>query len=207
MSLRLVTDASAEPISLADIKTHLRLSTVSTVEDDYLNRKIKAARRKAESLTKRCCLPQTWKLTLDGFPGDEIVLMRAPLSSVATDVVITYLDAASGNSTTLSTSYYGIDYEAEPGRIYLKDGYDWPETYTDRQAVTVQFVAGFKINTAVTPSTDTTPEEIEDWIMMRAAAAYEWREPLVDGKVEVQELPRSYMDGLLDEYCLIDVRP
>jgi len=207
-SLRLITDATAEPVSLADIKLHMRMSTVDTTEDALLTAMIKSARFYAENYTKRCLLPQTWKLTLEGFPSNEIPLMRSPLSTASSDVVITYMDPTSGNSTTLSTSYYNVDYMSEPGRVYLKDGVEWPDHYIDRQAVTIQFVAGFPINTAVTPSTDTCPEDIESWIKLRVASMYEHRESLIASQgISFDKMPRQFVDGLLDRHVLIEVNP
>lgn len=200
-SLRLITDATAEPVSLADIKVHLGLSTVTTTQDSLLTGLIKGARKHGENYMKRCCLPQAWQLKLDAFE-DEIILPRAPLSSASSDVVITYLDGASGNSTTLATSCYTVDMDSEPGRITLAYNQTWPNVYPVDNAVTINFKAGYPLDIS---SVDTCPEEIETWIKMRVGALYENREHLSDR--QAQELPRSFMDGLLDEYILIEVAP
>lgn len=205
MTLRLVTDATAEPVSVADLKTWMRLSTSDTAEDALLLSLEKAARRHAENYTGRCCLPQTYKLVMPDFK-DEIILPRAPLSTASSDVVITYLDAASGDSTSLSSTVYDVDVDAEPGRVFLRDGQEWPDHWEARNAVQIQFVAGFPINTAATPATDTTPESIETYIKVRVAQMYEHREAMVPGQT-MTELPRSFVDGLLDGDVLIDVRP
>lgn len=200
-SLRLITDATAEPVSLADIKVHLGLSTVTTTQDSLLTGLIKGVRKHGENYMKRCCLPQAWQLKLDAFE-DEIILPRAPLSSASSDVVITYLDGASGNSTTLATSCYTVDMDSEPGRITLAYNQTWPNVYPVDNAVTINFKAGYPLDIS---SVDTCPEEIETWIKMRVGALYENREHLSDR--QAQELPRSFMDGLLDEYILIEVAP
>ena len=201
-TLKLITDSTAEPVSVADLKLFMRLSTVSTTEDALLAALEKAARKHAENFTRRPCMPQTFQLVMDGFPGSEIILPRAPLSSTASDVVITYLDAVSANSTSLSTSVYGVDTLAEPPRVFLLDGQDWPDHYTQRNAVTVQFVAGYPLDSSSAPA---PPEGITNWIKMRVSQMYEYREPMQAGNMT--ELPRSYVDGLLDPYVLIDVRP
>ncbi len=209
MTLRLITDATAEPVTLADMKTWMRLSTVGTAEDALLLSLEKTARQYCENYTKRPCLPQTFQLILGSFTegqrgDDEIILPRAPLSTATTDVVITYLDAVSGDSTTLSSTVYGVDIAAEPGRVFLKDGQVWPDHYTQRNAVTIQFVAGCTVTTAA-PATDACPEDIETWIKMRVAQMYEHRESLQAGNLT--EMPHSYVDGLLDRHVLIDVGP
>jgi len=206
-TLKLITDSTAEPVSVADLKLFMRLSTVSTTEDALLAALEKAARKHAENFTQRPCMPQTFQLIMDEFPDSEIILPRAPLSSTSGDVAITYLDAVSANSTTLSTAVYGVDTLAEPPRVFLKDGQDWPDHYTQRNAITVQFVAGYPLDSS---SGAAPPEGITHWIKMRVSQMYEYREPIQAGNVNernVNELPRSFVDGLLDPYVLIDVRP
>lgn len=203
-SLRIMTDATAEPVTLDEVKIYLRLQATYEDEDDLLTRWIKEARKEAEHKTRRACLPQTWKLFLDNFES-TMVLPRAPLSSNTTDVVITYLDEASGQSTTLPSTYYTVDYDSEPGRVRLAYDSDWPDVYPVPNAVQISFVAGFKLNTAVTPTTDTCPEGIEDWIMMRVAQKYEDRKPTVDRQTNL--IDRQFVDGLLDEHILIEVSP
>lgn len=207
-SLRLVTDATAEPVSLEDLKTQIRLASTETDEDALLEGLITVARKAAENKTRRACLPQTWQLKLDDF-ADEMVLPRAPLSSASTDVVITYLDAASGNSTTLPSTHYTVDADSEPGRVFLAYDSEWPDVYPVPNAVTITFKAGYPVTTSA-PTTDTCPKAMETWIKMRAAALYEQRESHLlagFGGQAFQELPHSFYDGLLDDLVLIEVGP
>ncbi len=203
-SLRLVTDATAEPVTVDDLKLHLRLDTTYTTEDELLTGLIKIARKEAENRTRRALLPETWKLTLDDFE-DEMVLNVSPLSTASTDVTITYLDETSGDSTTLASTYYRVDVDSEPGRVRLGYESSWPTPYDVKGAVSIQFKAGFPINTAATPATDTCPEPIEQWIKMRAAGLYEMRESHTERPV--QEQARSFLDGLLDPYVIVEMGP
>lgn len=204
-TLRLVTDATAEPVTLADLKIYIGLSTVTTVEDTLLNSMEKAARHYCENYTKKPCLPQTFQLIVDEWPeNDEFTLPRYPLSTSTADVVITYLDAVSGNSTTLNSTVYGIDHYAEPPRIFLNDGSEWPSHYTQRNAITVQFIAGCTLTTAA-PATDNCPEEMETWIKMRVKQMYDNRDIVQHGNITI--MANSYVDGLLDAHKMPDVRP
>lgn len=202
-SLRLVTDATAEPVTVDELKIHLRLDTTYTTEDDLLTGLIKIARKEAENRTRRACLPQTWKLTIDDFE-DDMVLNVSPLSTETTDIAITYLDETSGDSTSLASTYFRIDADSEPGRIRLGYESDWPSVYPVKGAVQVTFKAGYPVTT-VAPVTDTCPESIEQWIKMRAAGLYEMRESHTERPV--QEQARSFIDGLLDPYVLMEVDP
>lgn len=142
MSLFLVTAPASEPVSLADLKLHLRVDT--TAEDDLIAGLGVTARQYAEAFTQRAIPLQTWDLKLEGFPcGSEFYLPLAPCVSVTS---ITYVDT-NGDSQTLATSVYDTDLPTGPsaraGRIFLKYSQQWPQTRSIPNAVTVRFVAGY----------------------------------------------------------------
>lgn len=148
MSLFLVTSPASEPVSLSELKLHLRVD--STAEDDLIAGLNVSARDYAESFTHRAIPQQTWDLKLEGFPcGSEFYLPKAPCVSVTS---ITYIDT-DGDTQTLATTVYGTDLPPGPharaGRIYLKYQQVWPQTRAIPNAVTVRFVAGYS-GTAVT---------------------------------------------------------
>jgi len=142
MSLTLVTAPTAEPVSLADVKLHLRVDT--TAEDDLIDGLVVSARDYAESFTRRAFPQQTWDLKSDGFPcAPEFYLPKAPCLSVTS---IAYIDT-DGATQTLATSVYDTDLPTGPmaraGRIFLKYQQVWPQTRDIPNAVTVRFVAGY----------------------------------------------------------------
>lgn len=148
MSLFLVTAPAAEPVSLADVKLHLRVDT--TAENDLIAGLNTTARQYAEAFTQRAIPQQTWDWKLDAFPcGSEFYLPKAPCISVTS---ISYVDT-NGDSQTLATTVYDTDLPTGPharaGRIFLKYGQSWPQTRDIPNAVTVRFVAGYS-GTAVT---------------------------------------------------------
>lgn len=205
MPLKLVTDATAEPVTLAELKEQLRVSTSTGIEDNILQSYIQSARKLAENKTCRAFMPQTWKLVLDDFPGDDaaIILPIAPLSSSATDVVISFLDEASGNTTTLSATAYTVDSDSEPGRVYPSYGNEWPTNVRDvPNAVSIQFVCGYPLSSS--SGANTSIEPLKNWIKVRCAMWYEHREPVIEGKV-VTDVKRDYVEGLLDPYILPEV--
>ncbi len=198
--LTLVTPATSEPITVADVKIHLRIT--STEDDLMIPSLITAARMQAEHYTKRQFMPATWKLILQDFPGTtgDIILPRPPLSSSATDVSISfYKDTTIVNdSTSVASSIYTIDYLKEPGRIYPIYGNEWPSCVTDykKDAVQITFKSGATV----------VDEPIKLWIKMRVASMYENREPLYEGKFGIQllSLSHNFYDGLLDPYKVYD---
>ncbi len=142
MSLFLVTAPSSEPVSLSELKLHLRVD--STTEDDLITGLNVAAREYAEAFTQRAIPPQTFDYKLDAFPcGSEFYLPKAPCISVTS---ISYIDT-NGDTQTLATTVYGTDLpvgpQARAGRIYLKYQQVWPSTRDIPNAVTIRFVAGY----------------------------------------------------------------
>jgi uncharacterized phiE125 gp8 family phage protein len=150
--LSLVTGPTTEPLSLAEVKAHLRLDSTSDpspTEDVELAAWITAARQYVETFTHRACITQTWDLKLDGFPCDAaIVLPNPPLISIttATGLVVTYT-ATTGTLTTWAEANYTVDAPAGPeaGRGSLRPAYGvfYPSTRDVVNAVTVRFVAGY----------------------------------------------------------------
>jgi uncharacterized phiE125 gp8 family phage protein len=202
MNLQLLTDATADPVTLEELKQHIRLSTADTSEDAILSAYIKTASTMAAHKTGRAFMPQQWKLYLDSFPGgtEAITIPFTPLSSSATDVVITFNEDASGDSTTLASTAYTIDYVSEPPKVYPSYGNDWPDNVRDiPNAVQVVFVAGYPLTSSSGASTKI--EAVKSWIKIRAAGAYEYREPIIEGKI-VTELKRDFVDGLLDPFIV-----
>lgn len=120
----------------------------------------------------------TYTLKLDRFPFDDYIdLPKPPLVSVTS---VSYVDLT-GATQTFSASRYEVDTDGEPGRIYLKYGESWPSTRTQRNAVTIVFVAGYGDASDV-------PENIKHSIKLKAAHWYENREGSVPG-VSIVSLP------------------
>jgi hypothetical protein len=146
---------------------------------------------------------QQWELRLNDFPGSsaEIELPRPPLSTASTDLVITYIeDTTAGNTTTVSSTRYSVDFYSEPAVVYPSYDNDWPDDVRDeRNAVRITYYSGYANAAAV-------PQPIKQWVMLRVGAMYEHRESLMAGNFANQtaELPRNYVDGLLDEFVVME---
>lgn len=169
---RRTVEPTAEPVSLAEAKLHLRVD----VEDDDLliERLISAAREYIEEATGRALLNQTWELTLDGWPeGNYIELPRAPLSSVTS---IVYTDSDDTDNTFAATNY-SVDTSSEPGRVVLKSGCSWPTaSLANGQAITVTYVAGYgSLPTNV-------PGQLRQAVLMLTGHWYENREAVLIGQ-------------------------
>jgi len=85
MNYKVITAVTAEPVSLADAKLHLRLDDIggSHPHDALVTSLISSAREFAEHYTGRALAQQTLEVALDSFPnGDTIDLPRPPVASV-----------------------------------------------------------------------------------------------------------------------------
>ena len=140
----LVTPPAVEPISLGDLRDHLRLDDHS--ENPYLETLITAAREFLESRTWRAFITQTLQVKLDSFV-ESIRLSKPPLQSVMS---ITYLDT-DGITQTADTSIYTVDTSAQPGEVRLAYGQSWPLVRGDHNCITIQYIAGYGDDPADVP--------------------------------------------------------
>ena len=133
------TQPTVEPLSLADFKAALRVTTHDF--DPELKRILVAARRKVENDTARKLCTQTVVLRMDCFPtGRDIDIRLAPVSAVSS---VTYVDEDE-TEQTLSSSLYRVDLTSTPPRIVLKENEDWPDTEPDYpNAVNITMTAGY----------------------------------------------------------------
>jgi uncharacterized phiE125 gp8 family phage protein len=201
MALKRITAPSTQCVTVAEVKDFLRLQG-TTSEDYLLLAFIKSAESYAENYMKRSINRQQWELRLDGFEGHDgdVELPRPPLTTVSSEVVLSYVeDTTAGNTTSMASTAFTIDYHSEPGVLYPSYDNEWPETRDEPNAVRVTYYSGY-----ATPAL--VPESIKQWIKLRVGAMYENRESLMVGTGNfISELPHSYVDGLLDEFVVQSV--
>ena len=171
-SWTLVTPPTEEPVTLAEIKDHLRVS--GTAEDSLLTLYAQMAREAVEEETWRALMPQTWTLYLAGWPADGIIeLPRPPLDSVTS---IKYTDE-DGVEATLAASNYRVDTAREPGRVVLAPNGEWPSDVLDSvNGVAVTFVAGYADASAVPPMAKAA-------ILLQIGEIYANREAVITGTI------------------------
>lgn len=208
-ALRRTIAPTAEPITLAAAKAHLRVSIPD--EDDVITRMLRGARAKVESDSGRALMPSTWLMALDRFPllpnsqyspGNPniqtpvvnnvwpldasawaIVLPRSPLIAV-TSIQYTATDLS---TQTMDPSTYLVDSLSEPPRLSPPAGAFWPATVWKMGAVQVTFQAGYA-------TADLVPEELIDAIYLLLGHRYENREAVTQGTMTA--VPMGY-DSLI----------
>jgi uncharacterized phiE125 gp8 family phage protein len=141
-SLKRLTAPAAEPVTLAEAKSHCRVDIAD--EDTLIQGYIATAREWVEDYIDRAIVGQRLMLTLDTFPS-EIELPRPPMiaSGTATAVVVTYVANDSGTTATLATTSYRVDRDSTPGVIRTLYNGSWPSHIIDQNSVTVSWWAGY----------------------------------------------------------------
>lgn len=185
MALVLLTPPAAQPVSVADLKAHLRID--HDEEDERLSAFIAAATSRfdgRDGILGRALLTQQWRLTLPAFAPSITV----PLPPCQTVDSITYVDTAGATLTVDASTYVVSGLGGDlPAVIEPAYGAEWPATRTMREAVTVTFTAGYGDDAA------DTPEPIRAAIRLLAAHLYEHREAVALGAT-VAELPQGVAD-------------
>lgn len=200
---------SAEPVSRAEAKNHLKVDSDLTSDDALIDMLISAARRHAESYCGRSFITQKWRLTLDAFPGPSLIGMPlgVPYSvpghalllergKVLSVDQIQYQDM-SGTWQTMSASDYVADLSSDLARVTPVFGKIWPTpTLPQIGAVRIDFTAGYG------PTAADVPEGIRQWILLRVGSLYENREEVaVLNRGKVEAMP--FVDSLLDPYRIV----
>jgi uncharacterized phiE125 gp8 family phage protein len=124
-------------VSLEDLKLHLRVA--HDHEDGLLASYRLAAEQWVEEFTGRSIRTQTWQLALPWFVSRLWLPRAAPLQSVT---FVKYYDT-SNVLTTLDASTYLVPAFEEPAVVDKVDTATWPAVYPRRDAVRVEYVAGY----------------------------------------------------------------
>jgi len=187
MITRISADPAIEPVTLTNVKLHLRLATTAvaaaayTDEDDLLNALILAARRYAENYTYRAFITQTWIAYLDTFPA--VLRLPYPPFQSTTSVVV------EGDAyTAFDSSVAGI----------LTPTDTWPLLSSSPGAdpIVITFIAGYGDAAA------DVPQEIVQAILLMIGHWYNNREATIIG-VSAITLPLA-VDALLGPYRWIE---
>lgn len=176
-TLKVITSATSEPLSLEEAKLHLKVET--DADDSLISSLITAARETAEIFTGRALASQVLEYILDGFPveSDVIYLPRPPLEEVGS---IKYKDYQ-GAETEWDPENYLVDSDSMPARITLAYGKYFPEyTPYPAAAVRIRYTAGYRSGG---PDSLKIPEEIKQALKLLIGHFYENRESVVVGTV------------------------
>lgn len=197
MALTRVIAPTDEPLTLDEVREHLRI--VGTDQDNYLARLIAAARSRAERITKRALITQTWRVTVDEFP-EWFNIPKAPLQSVLS---INYLDSDGAtvalydsSSPQVGIADFVIDTESDPARVLLAYGITWPTPVVQANAVSLTFEAGYGDHA------EDVPEDLRLAMLLMIGHWFENRESV--SEEDYKDVPQSAM-WILEDYRVLTV--
>jgi uncharacterized phiE125 gp8 family phage protein len=159
----------APPVSLAALKTHLRIEHDD--DDDDLAAKLDAARDYIEEQTNRSLSRAAWTVTFDRFPagGRPQRLPRAPLVSVDQIDYETAAGPVTLDANALAAAGYQTRTDTEPGLLLPAYGATWPTDALNRpQSVRYTITAGHAQGAA--------PAVARQAVLLLAGHLYETRE-------------------------------
>lgn len=184
------TPPSEEPVTLSEVKDHLRILDTETNHDTRLTTLIVEAREAAESYMDRSLITRNWTASLDRFPGGGsrlglafegvrqghlgtelgllggerpfVRLRKGQLTAVVS--VTTFDDDDVG--TVFAASNYFVDTSTEPGRVVLREGSSWPIPTRVANGIEILYTAGFADAASV-------PRDIVHGLLIHIAALWE----------------------------------
>jgi uncharacterized phiE125 gp8 family phage protein len=183
MSLILSTPPALEPLTLAEVKAHLRV--VHADDDDFIAKLIVAARRQVEARTALRLLSQVWRITLDCWPDDGIVLLPlTPVMSVDDVKVFSADDISAG----IDPSHYFVDVAALPPRLAFRQSRVPPQPGRIINGIEITLTAGFGATAAA------VPQELKQAMLLMIASWFAHRGDDGDHSLPLlaQELLRSF---------------
>lgn len=151
---------TVEPLTLAEAKAHLLISTNDTTHDDYVTACIEASRQEFEHDTQSLTVQRTVQEQMVSFPS---VLWSFYYRPVVLLNYISYFDE--DNNSQMLSDIYSVDYPNR--RIYLNSGETWPAIYQRWDAVSVNYDAGFLV--------DAVPETAKAAIKLKLNELFELR--------------------------------
>lgn len=176
----LVTAPAEDPVTLEEVKAHLRVIerdengvALPNEDDELITALIKAAVTHLDGWTGvlgRCLVDQTWRQDYDAFTQ----CMRLPLGPVQSIVSVKWRNAE-GQIATVAADDYTLETSAGgQSRVWFRSSYSRPSSLYDRAAVSVEFVAGYGAPADV-------PQALKHAMLMLVGHWYENREGVAMG--------------------------
>jgi uncharacterized phiE125 gp8 family phage protein len=135
MALTPILGPLIEPVSVAELKTYLRLDGVS--EDGLLAGLLTTARLQIEAALSLALITQRWSWTFDQWPLTPVMdLPITPVQSITSVAV-----AAPGSIVTIPAADYILDGQSCPSRLISTT--KWARGNAPSGGITIKFAAGF----------------------------------------------------------------
>ena len=138
MTVRVITQPAAEPVTTGECKLDARVS--GSTEDALFASWIAGARQEIEAAARRALVNRTLEFTLDGWPEDCVIFL--PLPPLVSVTSLKYVDSDHVEHT-IDPADYVVVVESEPGFVMPAANVAWPSDLRSRASVRVRYVAGY----------------------------------------------------------------
>lgn len=184
--LTVITPPSVEPITTAEARLQTK---ASSAEDSFLTLCISGARAACEGIIRRALISRVLEDTFDEFNAEGMRLTLLPVSALTS---VKYINI-SGSLTTLDSSAYTLDSQAQQALVMPAFDTEWPETRETQNVVTVRYSAGYGA------ASTNVPADIRTWLLLTVGYLYAQREAF-DMTGKIAAIPSRFVDSLLDPY-------
>jgi uncharacterized phiE125 gp8 family phage protein len=176
MALVQIRPPTLEPLTMAELKAHLRIDTPD--EDPLLASILAAARQAIEHACGRRLLSQGWRLVLDAWPAGAVV--RLPIAPVLAVTAIRVV-AADGAVALPPADIWQLDSASEPARLTVQLP---PAPGRSLAGIEIDITAGYGALAS------NVPEPLRHAVRLLAARLYEERGdgPARDLPIEIAAL-------------------
>jgi uncharacterized phiE125 gp8 family phage protein len=182
MALKIINPPVVEPISLEEVKQHLRIA--GSDEDIILLSMIKQAREFCEDFQNKKYITQTLELVIDSFPRYNYISFRncSPVQCVES---IKYYDT-NGQEFIFDNNNYIVDTDSFVNRIVLGYCKLWPIVQLQPiNAVRIRFTAGFG------DGVESVPETVKWAMILHMRLLYDDYRP--DERTKIEEARNSLL--------------
>lgn len=183
MTLILSQPPMAEPVTLRELKDHLRID--HALEDTLLSSLIATAREYLENRTGLALMEQQWRLCLDDWPEDGCIqINKSPITSI--DEVEQF--GVDGLPVIVDQSNMLLDGKSSPARLFVG-----PQLSPGQimNGIEISFTAGYA-------SASEVPDTLKRAISIHAAHAYEFR-GVVTPNMQPAAVPSGY-EALISQW-------
>jgi uncharacterized phiE125 gp8 family phage protein len=160
----LTSPPMVEPVSLAEVKAHLRL--IVDEEDEALARRIVAARKLVERRSGLALIAQEWSAYDDDWPVSGT--LQLPLWPVI-EVASLKVHGEEGEAQEIDPAHYFCDLVSRPARLVLRPWRHWARPGRIANGIEIAFTAGFGV------SAGTVPGDLREAILRMIAHWHEAR--------------------------------